>query len=197
MESTLALMGLAVVAYAATHFDNLILLVGVVSRQGQPFAAVAIGVLLSTGAILALCIGAALVADLAPQHWLGYLGLVPIGFGVRELYRLKRADSDSETDSGIPAISAVGVAAVMLANSADTLGALVPIFAETRDALLPAVIVSVLVASGAACGLAWWIARHRHMGPAIRRLGPRLVPFVLIAVGLYVLSNTRTDTVLG
>jgi cadmium resistance protein CadD (predicted permease) len=84
----------------------------------------------------------------------------------------------------------------MLANSADSIAALVPLFAETRDALLPLIGAVVLGASLLGCGLARWIATHERFGPPIQRLAPRLVPFALIAVGLYVLSNTRSDTLL-
>jgi cadmium resistance protein CadD (predicted permease) len=84
----------------------------------------------------------------------------------------------------------------MLANSADSFVALVPIFAESRPALLPLIGAVVLALSVLACLLARWITTHRRVGPAIQRIAPRIVPFVLILVGLYVLSNTTTDTLL-
>lgn len=198
VESALPVVGLVVLTFAATNLDNLLLLVGIVSRVGQPFARVVAGTLLAAIVMLALCVGAALAADFAPQRWVGYLGFVPVALGLRELYRLAAARSNEarEPYAGAAPIPALGVAGVMLANSADSIGALLPLFAETRDALLPLISAVVLAASLLGCALARWIASHERLGPPIRRIAPRLVPIVLIAVGLYVLSDTGTDTLL-
>ena len=191
-------MGLVIVAFSATNLDNLILLVGFVSRPGQPFSAVVVGVLSSSGVILLMCSSAALAAGLVPVHWLGWLGLVPLTMGLRELRRLVGASvaGAEECDLVLPSITPLGVAGVMLANSADSFVALVPIFAESRPALLPLIGAVVLALSVIACLLARWITTHRRVGPAIQRIAPRIVPFVLILVGLYVLSDTATDTLL-
>lgn len=197
MESELLIAGLAFLAFSTTNLDNVLLLVGFAARPGQPFAAVAGGALLGVTAMLALLVAAAVLADFVPMLWLGWLGLIPLAMGLRELARLGTtvgaADPDG-TDAVRP-IGAVGVAGVMLAHSGDSFGALAPLFAETRRALLPLIATVVLVVTGLACGLARWIVSHPRVGPAIRAVAPRLVPFVLIAVGLYVLTNSPTDTV--
>lgn len=196
MEDALSIAGLAVLAFAATNLDNLLLIVAALSRPGQSFGPVVAGVLLSSSATLALCVAAALAAGFAPEAWIGYLGLVPIGLGLLELHRLIRSRRAGEGDahSDAPPMPAFGVAGVMLANSADSFGALVPLFAETRQSLLTVIVAAVILTSLCGCALARWIATHEHFGLPIRRVGPLLVPFVLIAVGLYVLSDTRTDS---
>jgi len=195
MEAALSIASLAVLAFAATNFDNLLLLVAMLARSGQTVAPIFGGTLLAGGTMLSLCAAAALAASFAPQAWVGLLGLVPLGLGLRELYRLlqRRGEDALEADSAAKPISALGVAGVMLANSADSFGALVPLFAETQRGLQPAIAFAVLATSLLGCLLARWIATHERVGPAIRRIGPVLVPFVLIAVGLYVLSDTPTD----
>lgn len=197
MESVFSIVGLTLVAFAATNLDNLLLLVAIASRKGQGFAPIVAGALLTNGLMISLCLAAAFAADLAPQRWVGYLGVLPLALGVRELYRLATASSEPATESrGEPAMGATGVASVMLANSGDSLGALVPLFAETRDELLPLIGAVILLMSGLGCGLARWIASHPRIGPPVQRVGAKLVPFALIGVGLYVLSDTRTDTLL-
>jgi cadmium resistance protein CadD (predicted permease) len=199
VESALLIVGLAAVAFAATNLDNLILLVGFVSRPSQPFAPVVVGALLSGLVMLILCACAALAAGFAPERWLGWLGLVPLGLGLRDLGRMlaaRGAPTDAEAALTLPAVRAPSVAGVMLANSADSFGALVPLFAETRHALLPLIGAVILTLSLLACLAARSIASHPRIGPTLRTLAPRLVPFVLILVGLYILTNTRTDTLL-
>ena len=201
MESALSIVGLtglSLLAFAATNLDNLVLLVLVVSRPGQAPAHVVAGVLLASCVVLSIGLVAAFVADFVPRPWLGALGLFPIALGVRELYRLAMSASaeDAGTESDAPTLGVLAVAGVMLVNSADSLSALLPLFAETRKALLPVIVVVVLAASVLGCGLARWIASHERFAPPLQRFGPKLVPFVLIAVGLYVLTNTGTDTLL-
>ena len=196
MQGVLSIAGLALLAFAATNLDNLLLLVAALSRPAQGFRPIVTGVLLSSSTILALCVAASLAAGFAPHAWLGYLGLIPIGLGLLELYRLvtSRGTGAGNAPSDAPPIPALAVAGVMLANSADSLGALLPLFAESQHSLLPVIVAAVLLSSLVGCALARWIATHEHFGPPIRRVGPVLVPFVLIGVGLYVLSDTRTDT---
>lgn len=199
MESALTVGVVTLMAYVATNLDNLVLLVGVSSRPRQPFASIVAGVVLASAGLLALCLAAALAADFAPQRWIGYLGVLPIAIGLRELYRSRRAApaASGVPDTDAPAIAARWVAGLMLANSADSLAALTPLVAESRDVLLPVVGAVVLATSLAGCGIARWITTHERVGARVQQLGQKLVPYVLIAVGLYVLLDTRTDTVLS
>jgi cadmium resistance protein CadD (predicted permease) len=43
-------------------------------------------------------------------------------------------------------------------------------------------------------GAAFSLTRHRTLGPPIRRYGRRIVPFVLVALGLYILDEAGTFT---
>jgi cadmium resistance protein CadD (predicted permease) len=196
VEAALSVIGVAVLAFVATNLDNLVLLVGILSRAGQTFASIVAGALLACVVTLCLGVSAALAADLAPQRWLGMLGVVPIALGLRELTRLVRSRPQHRDarKSDAPALGVLGISGLLLANSADSLAALVPLFAETREALLPLVAVAILAVTLLGCGLTRWIASHPRVGPTLRRIAPKLVPFVLIAVGVYVLANTRGDT---
>lgn len=197
MDSSLPIAGLAVVAFVATNFDNLLLTVAMLARPGQSLARVVVGVLLACLVVVLLCTAAAGAADAVPQGWLGWLGLVPLGLGLRELWRLRRAGAaEAQSPSGAPPLGALGVAASMLANSADSFGALLPLFAETRDELLLVAGAAILATGLLGCAVAHWITTHERLGAPLRRLGPLLLPFVLIAVGVYVLLDTPSDTVL-
>jgi cadmium resistance protein CadD (predicted permease) len=82
----------------------------------------------------------------------------------------------------------------MFANSGDSLAVLAPLFAETREPytllIVGAGISMVLLWSG----LAGWIARSPALAEPIRKWSAYLLPLILIAVGLYILSDTGTDT---
>jgi cadmium resistance protein CadD (predicted permease) len=197
VEAALSVVGVAVLAFVATNLDNLMLLVGIASRVGQPFASIVAGALLASVVTLCLGVSAALATDLAPQRWLGLLGVVPIALGLRELTRLvrSRAQQGDAPRADAPPLGALGLAGLLVANSTDSIAALVPLFAETREALLPPVAVAILAVTLLGCGIARWIASHARFGPPLRRSARLLVPIVLIAVGVYILANTRGDTV--
>jgi cadmium resistance protein CadD (predicted permease) len=203
VESALFVAAVAAVAVAATNLDNLLILVTVLTRADQSFGHVVAGTLLASLGMLGLCGLGALLADFAPTRWLGYLGLVPIGLGLREFYRMARFNSERAAEEppgsrpSSAAISSLGVAGLMLANGADSFGALLPIVAESRISVLPAIAAAVVATNLGVCWAARGIAGHPAIGPRIRRIGPKLVPFVLIAVGSYVLADTRSDSFVG
>ncbi len=194
----LSLIALTALAFAATNVDNVLLLVYVIGRRGQRPGPVWVGALLTSATLVALCLAVAFAVDVAPQRWIGYLGVVPLALGMRELHRLATARREpAEAARDAPPLGAAAVTGVLLANSGDTLGALLPLFAETRDALLFAIAATTLGMSAIGCALAYAIASHARVGPIVERVGAWLVPFALIAVGVYVLLDTTTDTVLA
>jgi cadmium resistance protein CadD (predicted permease) len=196
LDSILVLAGITLLSFVGTNLDNLLLLVGFAARPGQRFAAIRLGALLSGAVLLTLCLGSALAADLVPTHWIGFLGVVPIGLGLRELHRLAatRPEGPLVANATTRPLSGLGIASVMLANSADSLAALLPLFAETETGSLPVLVAVVLATTLLGCELARRLATSRRMGALLRRVGPVLVPIALIAVGVYVLLDTRTDT---
>jgi len=195
MESISAIIGVAALAFAATNLDALLILVAVVARPGQSFVAVVGGSVLAASGLLALCAIAAMAAELVSTAWLDYLGLLPIGYGLLQLYRLGRAgeQADAAVAGDGPSLTSLALAILLLAGGADSVSLLVPLFAETKTALKPVIVIEVLSIAVVGAWLARWIAAHERIGRGIERLGPRLVPFVLIAVGFYILMDTGTE----
>jgi cadmium resistance protein CadD (predicted permease) len=57
--------------------------------------------------------------------------------------------------------------------------------------MIPVFAAVFLVMTALWCALAWWLVRHPLAGAAMRRRGHELLPFVLIGLGLVILSNPR------
>jgi cadmium resistance protein CadD (predicted permease) len=195
LESGLFIAGLCALTLLATSFDNLLLLVAIHLRPGQDFVSMVWGVLFASLALLTLCIvGAELAVYVAPG-WIGYLGLIPITLGLRELYAWwrNRGGTVEEMATGARPLSATAIALIMLANGWDSLAALMPIFAESRFELVVWGAGAIVIVSLLGCVLARAVSRSEWIGRPLARIAPVLVPIVLISVGLYVLSDTRTD----
>jgi cadmium resistance protein CadD (predicted permease) len=85
------------------------------------------------------------------------------------------------------------VIAVTLAASGDSLATYTALFADTRSWLTPATVGGILLGAVAWTWVAEWIMRQTGAHRFIEKVGPILLPIVLIALGLYILGDTPTD----
>jgi cadmium resistance protein CadD (predicted permease) len=172
----------AVVVFAATNIDDLVVLVFLfmVARTDgrlQPWQVVAgqvagIAVLIASAAIAAI----GLVS--VPTRWVGLLGLVPLGLGVWRLIGPPRKAPDHDPPASIAA-GLSGVAGVAIINGADNITIYTPMFRhlEVGEIL---VTLTVFVAM---------IGSHLADIVAIRRISHRVVPIILIAIGAIILTQ--------
>lgn len=186
-------------SFVATSLDNLVLLVVMLGADAQNRAAVTLGFLAS--AICVLCvsaIGAVIGANLDPGL-IGYMGLAPMLMGVFLLYKLYLGDKPDHPLQGdvSPRAQASGLLAsflLMLSNSGDSVAIFFPLLAESeRDALLW-IVSSFLLCAMLWAALAWYIADQPRIAGRIEKVGEKLVPWIMIAAGLYILLDTGTDT---
>jgi cadmium resistance protein CadD (predicted permease) len=194
VQELIVIAGLAAATFVSTSIDNLLLLVGFFTSPGFRARGVVLGYVGSVIAVLGVGFAASYAADFAPNRYAGYLGLVPILMGVTQLYKAVRG-GDMPEGLSHPAVQGAGpVGLVMLANSGDSLGAFVALFAETREPFTFVIVGLVAALSLAWIGLARWVAGHTALQQLLQRWGRYLLPLVLIAVGAYILADTRTDT---
>ena len=118
-----AFLGMA--SYAATNVDNLLLLAAL-SAGGDRRRLVIGAILVSATVVLALSASASLLAGVLPPKGLGYLGVVPLALGLRLAISGPSSHADTRAQSGV-----LPMAALLIANSTDTLAALAPLFAES------------------------------------------------------------------
>lgn len=194
MHPALQVAGVAFTAFLSTNIDNLLLLAALLGNAGQRHVPVLLGYMGAIATIAILGLAAAQFADTLPGSLLGYLGLVPLGMGLYHLGRALRRDPAAEEPVSRATLGAAGVGALMLSNGSDTLGVVLPLFAETEGAL--AYVISVTLVSSALLwfGLAQWIATHPLIRPRLALVQRWLVPILLIVLGIYILSDTATDT---
>ena len=177
------------VAYAATNVDNLFLMSTISVRATR--RSLVTGFLIASTAVLIVVSLASLIGDVLPPVVLGYLGFVPISIG---LYLLLFANLQ-EKPPLVRTTAWPAIAAVLFANSGDTVFAIGPLFAESGDgaqiglaigfALIAAMWLTLIL------GLSARIARSDRLS----RVGQRLAPWMMILVGLDILSDSTTDVV--
>ena len=166
-------------AVVATNLDNLLLSVNIAHADGIRRAVTAF--LSVQILVIALALGLSQGLEELPGHWVGYLGILPISLGIRELLR-KVEDEPVPTAIGI-----VQSALVLASNSGDSLAILIVTFSDGSEKFDPITAIGAGVAAVAlSVGLillSRWTVVQQHLGPVARKLQP----WLMILVGLFVL----------
>jgi cadmium resistance protein CadD (predicted permease) len=194
--SDLALIaGVALAAFVSTSIDNLILLASLSGRAPAQQRTVMWGYVAAIGTVAVLGLAVARAADVVDTQWLGYIGVVPLLMGV---YRLRglfaRPSTVADVAHTVPAVGFGAVFALMISNSSDTLGVVAPLFAETPEPLSYVIAATLVVMAFVWSGAAALVARQPFVADKLQRYERLLVPFILIGIGIYILLDTSTDT---
>jgi cadmium resistance protein CadD (predicted permease) len=190
---TASLLATAVIAFAGTTIDDVIILTALFMARRAGGSPRAVAIIAGQYAGFAVILGVALLAatglQIVPDRWVGLLGLVPIGFGMCGLWRLRDSDEDLRL---LLASTATRIAAITFANGADNISVFTPLFRSlhTAGSLLAAALFLALV--GLWCVIGALLGTHRAVVAALGRISHWLVPVVFIAVGALILVTSGT-----
>lgn len=188
-------------AFVATNLDNLILLVALFSRYQQRPLHVAFGYFAGMLIILAVSMVIGKASEMIPVAYLGFLGIIPVLIGVTALVRLFRGVG---SDSGSGELKVEGSFAVFaatlvtqLSNGADTVVTFSILFADSLDAADYWMGLAFILMLCVFASTAYYSRRHPWLSGLLKRYGHYVTPFILITIGLFVLSNTAMDVIPG
>jgi cadmium resistance protein CadD (predicted permease) len=163
------------------------------AQRGCNRRQVVLGQLAGIYAISAVSYTAAMLALAIPHRWIPWLGIFPLVIGLRWLFRSAATKGDAT-----PAPSPWWVVAgVTMANGGDNLAVYIPACAMqtgtqrviTGAAFLPLTLLW--------CGIACAAGQHPAWGPLISRICNRAAPFVLIALGLWIVAHDPMFKLIG
>lgn len=201
MEDILLAISVSFVAFVSTSIDNLFLLVTLSLHPKYGAARVRAGYLLAVVVMLAISIVLAQSAQLIPTDYIPYMGLIPLGIGLYELYQLVTGGTNSGAgptdDIAAGSGSIWAIALIMLVHSWDSIGVLAPLLADTKTGLVTWMGFTVMIAAALLIGLAQWSVSYPRIRQFLAKAAPKILPFLLIGVGLYILTNTPTDITMG
>ncbi|MEQ9569638.1 MAG: cadmium resistance transporter [Longimicrobiales bacterium] len=201
MLEILVVSALSVGAYLATNADNFVLLAAMLAQRKAEKERVLLGFGVGVTVVLAASYLIAREASLIPIRYVGLLGLVPVLMGAKgliEIVRKRRVAPDAESfPEPTGRFVASASALTMMSNSADTLIVLSAILADSEHRVEPFILLSSAGAAVLVASLSAYAVGHPRLEVEIRRIAPLLTPFLLLAVGLYILVNTATDLLPG
>lgn len=195
----LGVFGVAIATFVSTNIDDIFVLLGFFADPKFRLRQIVIGQYLGIGALYGFSAIASLLVLVIPAAYIGLLGLAPIYFGLRRLWENwngieTRDDAEDHQKASAGHGNIVAVALVTIANGGDNISIYTPLFA-TRSAYEILTIGCIFAALTAVwLGAAHSLVNHPKLGAPIRRHGHRVVPFVLIALGILILYEAGTAT---
>jgi cadmium resistance protein CadD (predicted permease) len=147
--------------------------------------------------LFALSAIASLISLALQPRWLGLLGLIPLALGTKALFDLKN-DSDDADDLRPTGRGGtiMAVASITIANGGDNLGVYTPLFATLSGPRIAVFAVVFAVMTALWCDLARRLVMHPSWGAPLHRLSARLLPAVLIGLGVWILVEMDTLSLL-
>ncbi|WP_171176266.1 hypothetical protein [Ruegeria sp. HKCCD8929] len=183
----------AALAQVLTNLDNLAALIALILVLGAAKAVA--GYVVAQGIVLAGAMAVALGMSGTVPGWTGYLGVIPLGLGLVGLWRQFSGGGAEKEASLSSGASLLVTTLLFLSLSMDSFVVMAPLLADSLPSYR---VAGVIGAALAVLGLgALALVGSRAAGPMeawTRRL-EKLGPFVMLLVGLYILSNSGTDMV--
>lgn len=198
----------AIAAFIATNIDDIVILTLLFSQTPDRLLPRQIvwGQYLGFTTLLFLSSPGFFGGLILTKPWIGLLGLLPIAIGLKSL-RGEEDEDDPDLQTIAPTNNRSGqlswpptifapqttaVAAITIANGGDNIGIYVPLFAGQTWGSLALICLIFFVLVGVWCGIAYALVQHPAISTRLRRFGHRLVPIVLILLGIYILLENKS-----
>ena len=146
------------------------------------------GKYLGIGTLIILSILGAFGLQFLPQHYIGYLGFVPICLGIKEIIaNIKSNSSDESEDNGRKSTNKViNTALITTANGADNIGVYIPLFAGFTVWQITLTVLVYLILIAVWCFLGKVLADLPVLKSFLTRYKAIIVPIVYITLGVYI-----------
>jgi cadmium resistance protein CadD (predicted permease) len=196
MIDILGLVAIGVAAFAATNIDDIFVLMMFFSLLTFSARQVVLGQYIGIGLLIIISALGSLIALVVPTYVIGLLGIIPIAIGVKNLVEIGKKDKshvrqvvrDKRNKSYL---SFLMVAAVTFSNGGDNIGVYVPLFSKYNAVSQIITIAAVFIAMTAVwCIASHYFVNHPLVAFRIRHTGNIVLPFVLIGLGIYILTDS-------
>ena len=184
--------------FVTTNFDDIFILILLFSQKDseeeqlkKDVSRIILGQYLGFGFILGLSLLGSFGATFISIQWIGILGFLPIYLGSRMLVSQKQVNlTDSDSIFKVK-ISVLSITALTIANGGDNIGIYIPYFLTLQPIQIIATIVTFFALLAIWCWLGYKLAHLNHIAKAIEKYGKKIVPFVFIGLGLYILIKNN------
>jgi len=182
---------LSITAFIGTNIDDIFLntlfFTGAKTKSDE--RNIVLGKYIGIGALVFFSILGAFGLQFLPPRYIGWLGLVPIGLGVKEILTAVRSENADETDAAVTKSSNKiwNTALITMASGADNIGIYVPLFAGFAAGQILLAVCVFLILIAVWCQLGRILANLPVVKNSLEKYRTAVVPVVYIALGVYIL----------
>jgi cadmium resistance protein CadD (predicted permease) len=191
------LIAIGVAAFAATNIDDIFVLMMFFSSSSMTFPVKQIvsGQYIGIGLLVAISALGSFISLAVPTYIIALLGIVPIVIGLKKLvvFRKKNESNLNQVVQNKKKNNLVfaAVAAVTFSNGGDNIGVYTPLFAKYNSLSQITALAMIFMAMTAVwCIAAYYLVNHPLVASKIRSIGHIILPFVLIGLGIYILTES-------
>jgi cadmium resistance protein CadD (predicted permease) len=196
MIDILGLVAIGVAAFVATNIDDIFVLMMFFSSLTFPIRQVILGQFIGIGLLIATSALGSLISLVVPTYIIGLMGIIPIVIGVKNLVEIRKKDKSPSRQAARDKknrsyFSFLSVAAVTFSNGGDNIGVYVPLFSKYNSVSQITTLTAVFIVMTAVwCISSYYFVNHPLIASRIRHIGNIILPFVLIGLGIYILSES-------
>jgi cadmium resistance transport/sequestration family protein len=189
----------SILTFASTNIDDIFVLILFFAtgrfKSPQIFAGQYLGILF----LVFVGLIGSMVGNFVDLRYIGLFGLFPIYLGVKQFYELAREEEplDQNEKLNSKGNGIMAVALVTIANGGDNIGVYIPLlatFSKTEKIVL-FVVFSCMVFLW--CFLARYLAKHPMLANSLSKYAHIIMPVVLILLGIFILAESKTYTLLN
>lgn len=190
---------LSIISFIATNIDDMIIntFFFVSAERKKDIYSIIFGKYFGMGALVLLSMTGAAGLGYLPVRYIGYLGIIPIVLGVKEIISNGKngGESEYEMDSEMnPVMKSVNnrkllvtVAAVTIANGADNIGVYIPLFTGFSVVEYAVCLLVFVIMTAVWCLLGYRLSGIPVLKEKIEKYKDIIVPAVYILLGVYIL----------
>jgi cadmium resistance protein CadD (predicted permease) len=197
MIDILGLVTIGVAAFVATNIDDIFVLMMFFSSLTFPVRQVVLGQFIGIGLLIAISALGSLISLVVPTYIIGLMGIIPIIIGIKNLVEIRKKNKSPSRQAvqnkkkNRSYFSFLSVAAITFSNGGDNIGVYVPLFSKYNTVSQITMLTAVFIAMTAVwCTSSYYFMNHPLVASKIRHIGSIILPFVLIGLGIYILTES-------
>ena len=197
MIDILGLVTIGVAAFVATDIDDIFVLMMFFSSLTFPVRQVVLGQFIGIGLLIAISALGSLISLVVPTYIIGLMGIIPIIIGIKNLVEIRKKNKSPSRQAvqnkkkNRSYFSFLSVAAITFSNGGDNIGVYVPLFSKYNTVSQITMLTAVFIAMTAVwCTSSYYFMNHPLVASKIRHIGSIILPFVLIGLGIYILTES-------
>jgi cadmium resistance protein CadD (predicted permease) len=192
-----ALVGVGIAAFVSTNIDDLFILMVFFATPRFPTSQIVLGQYIGMGSLIGVSLVGSLITLVLPSNLIVLIGLFPIAIGIKELLELhKKGDEEDDEKlakkllrskkTRLPFLTV----AVVTFSGGEEIGIYTTLFATNNEVGAIITLISVvMVLTAFWCFLANYLVKHSFLASVFRSVGSRVLPYVLIGLGIYILAK--------